>query len=159
MTLYKFCYYYHYYHFVFVVYKIQSDSLPCCLTPYPNGKCLSLVQNKKRIKKWTTPHSLARSLKRHSFETSLLYEAKSSVIWDEQSYGASYQGLPWTDFSLPHRKILGPINKVFDDIWPEWPWIAFFAWDFQQLQLTRYWSLSVHLSCVILSHDLWRDRI
>ena len=35
------------YHFVFVVYKIQSDGLPCFLTPHPNGKCLSFVQNKK----------------------------------------------------------------------------------------------------------------
>ena len=37
----------------------------------------------------------ARSLKRHSFETSLHHEAKSSAIWDVHSYGASSQeGLP-----------------------------------------------------------------
>ena len=33
----------------------------------------------------------ARSLKRHSFETSLHHEVKSSAIWDVHSYGASSQ--------------------------------------------------------------------
>ena len=28
------------------------------------------------------------------------------------------EGLPWTDFSPPHRKIPRPIKMVFDDIWP-----------------------------------------
>ena len=56
-----------------------------------------------------------RSLKPHSFEASLHHKAKSSVIWDVQSHEASSQeGLPWTEFSLPHRKILRPVNIVFD---------------------------------------------
>ena len=93
-------------------------------------------------------------------EKSLHYEAKSSVVWDVQSYGASSQeGLPWTDFSWPQRKILRPINIVFENIWPEWPWIALFTDDFWQLQLTRHWSISVHVSCVMLSHDLWRNKL
>mgnify|MGYP007020684598 CR=1 FL=1 len=107
-------------------------------------------------------HSPARSLKRHSFETSLHHEGKSSVIWNVQSYGASSQeGLPCTDISFPHWKILEPIKIDFDDIWPEWPWIAFFAGYFRQLQLTRHlhWSISVHMSCVMLSHDLWRNQL
>ena len=91
------------------------------------------------------PHSPARSLKRHSFEASLHHEVKSLVIWDVQSYGASSQeGLPWTEFSLPHRKILRPVNIVFDDICPEWPWIAFFAGDFRKLQ-----PYVCHVSCYL----------
>ena len=63
----------------------------------------------------TTPHSPARSLKRHSFDTSLHHAAKSSVFCELQSYGASSQeGLPWTDFSPPHPKIPRPIRMVFD---------------------------------------------
>ena len=63
----------------------------------------------------TTPHSPARSLKGHSFDTSLHHAAKSSVFCELQSYGASSQeGLPWTDFSPPHLKIPRPIRMVFD---------------------------------------------
>ena len=91
-------------------------------------KALALSRIKNCVEKWTTLHSLARSLKWHSFEPSLYLEAKSAVIWDEQSCRPSSQeGLPWTDFSLPQRKIPRPTNLVFDDIWPEWPWIASFA--------------------------------
>ena len=97
----------------------------------------------------------AHSPKRHSFETSLHHGAKSSAIWDVHSYGASSQeGLPWTDFSLPHRKILRLINIVFVEIKPRWPWIAFCAGALRQLQLTRYWSTSVHVSCYLMTYDV-----
>ena len=120
------------YQFFFVVYKIRSDSLPCCLTHYPYGKCFSLVQKKKNcVGKGTIPHSLARSLKAAFLWNKFASWGKSSVIWDVQSYGASSQeGLSWTNFSLPHQKILRPINLVFDDNWPEWPWIVFFFFFF-----------------------------
>ena len=110
--------------------------VPLCF-PTPTLHCVALVfrfikvnlsKIKNCVEKWTTLHSLARSLKWHSFEPSLYLEAKSAVIWDEQSCRPSSQeGLPWTDFSLPQRKIPRPTNLVFDDIWPEWPWIASFA--------------------------------
>ena len=128
--------------------------------PILMGSALALSKIKNCVETWTTPHSSAHPLEQHCFETSLHHEAKSSVIWDVQSNGASSQeGLPWTDFSWPQRKILRPINIVFDDILPKWPWIAFFAGDFRQLHLTRHWSISVHVSCVMLSHDLWRNKL
>ena len=43
-------------------------------------------------------------------------------------------------------------------IWPEWPWIAFFAGDFQQLRLIRHWRISEHVSCIMLS-DMTYDVI
>ena len=67
--------------------------------------------------KRTTPHSQARSLKQHSVEASLHHAVKSLVRFDSRSYGASSQeGLPCTDLSLPHRKILRPNKIVLDDI-------------------------------------------
>ena len=81
--------------------------LPCKsrgLTPCSNRDCFGFVQKKNCFVNRTTSHSTARSLKRHSFDTSLHHAAKSSVFCELQSYGASSQeGLPWTDFSPPHR--------------------------------------------------------
>ena len=128
--------------------------------PILMGSALALSKIKNCLETWTTPHSPAHPMERHSSETNLHHDAKSSVIWDVQSSGASSQeGLLWTDFSWPRRKILRPINIVFDDIWPEWPWIAFFDGDFRRLQFTRHWSISVHDSCVILCHELWRNKL
>ena len=88
-----------------------------CLTSYSNreGVLWPSVRNKNCVVSRTTPHSPARSLKRHSFDTSLHHAAKSSVFCELQLYGASSQeGLPWTDFSPPHPKIPRPIRMVFD---------------------------------------------
>ena len=77
-----------------------------CLTSYSNreGVLWPSVRNKNCVVSRTTPHSPARSLKRHSFDTSLHHAAKSSVFCELQSYGASSQeGLPWTDFSPPPK--------------------------------------------------------
>ena len=54
---------------------------------------------------------------------------KSLVSCKLQSYGAnSQEGLPCTDFSTPHRKLLRPIKMVFDDILPA-----------RQVKQTRHW--------------------
>ena len=87
--------------------------LPCksrCLTPYPNRECFGQLASLSKIKNCVviqaTPHSPVQSLKRHSFETSLHHVAKSSVFCELQSYRPnSWEGLPWTDFSPPHRKV------------------------------------------------------
>ena len=113
---------------------------------------LALFKIKNCVLKWTTPHSPARSLERHSLETSLHYEAKSSVIWNVQSYGASSQeGLSWTDFSWPQRKILRLINIVFDDILnvPE-------SLSLQEIFDSYSLPDTAH---VLLSHDQWRNQI
>ena len=89
----------------------------CCLTSYSNreGVLWPSLRNKNCVVSRTTPHSPARSLKRHSFDTSLHHAAKSSAFCELKSYGASSQeGLPWTDFSPPHPKIPRPIRMVFD---------------------------------------------
>ena len=89
----------------------------CCLTSYSKreGVLWPSLRNKNCVVSRTTPHSPARSLKRHSFDTSLHHAAKSSAFCELKSYGASSQeGLPWTDFSPPHPKIPRPIRMVFD---------------------------------------------
>ena len=127
--------------------------------PILMGSALALSKIKNCVETWTTPHSSAHPLEQHCFETSLHHEANSSVIWDVQSYGASSQeGLPQTDFSWPQRKIPRPINIVFDDIWPEWPWIALFAGDFWQLQLTRHWSISVNVFLTELNPVIYNKQ-
>ena len=68
-----------------VVLLLSSKSR--CLTPYSdsNRECFGLVQNNNNNKKnncgvnRTTPHFPARSLKQHSFDTSLHHAAKSSL--------------------------------------------------------------------------------
>ena len=132
--------------------------VPLCF-PTPTLHCVAPVfRIIKRIRNPGLTFKLCQNLTFLSIFWPLFclhHEAKSSVIWDVQSNGASSQeGLPWTDFSLPHRKIPRSINIVFDNIWPVWPWIAFFTRDFRRLQLTRQWSISVHVSCVMLSHNL-----
>ena len=92
-----------------------------CLTPYSdsNRECFDQLASLSKIKNCvvnrTTLHFPARSLKRHSFDTSLHHAAKSSLKL--QSQGARSQGgLPWTVFSPPNQQILRPIKMVFDDI-------------------------------------------
>ena len=81
------------------------------------GSALALSKTKNCVVYLTTPHSPARSVNLHSLDTSLHHAVKSLVFCKLQSYGASSQeGLPCTDFSTPHRKILRPIKMVFDDI-------------------------------------------
>ena len=92
--------------------------------------------------------------------TSLPHEAKSSVIWDAQSHRASSQvGLPLTDFLLPHRKMLRPIN--IDDIWPDPEPLmtlnCFLCWRF--MTATADQTLKYKCTCVMPSHDLWCNRI
>ena len=83
-----------------------------------------------------------------------LRRAHWSGIPLKQSYGASSQeGLPWREFSLPHRKILRPVNIVFDDICPEWPWIAFFAGDFRKLQ-----PYVCHVSCYLTTCNVIESK-
>ena len=85
-----------------------------CLTPYPNRECFGLVQNKKLCCK-SNHFALSSAI----IETAFLrhkFDLKSSVFCELQSYGASSQeGLPWTDFSPPHRKMPRPIKMVFND--------------------------------------------
>ena len=53
-----------------------------CLTPYSDskiGSALALSKIKNCVVNRTTPHFPARSLKRHSFDTSLHHAAKSSL--------------------------------------------------------------------------------
>ena len=93
------------------------------------GSALALSKTKNCVVYLTTPHSPARSLNLHSLDTSLHHAVKSLVFCKLQSYGASSQeGLPCTDFSTPHRKILRLIKMVFDDILPA-----------RQVKQTRHW--------------------
>ena len=74
--------------------------------PILTGSALALSKIKNGVVNRTTSHSPARSLKRHSFDTTLHHAAKSSVFCELELYGASSQeGLPWKDFSPPHRRI------------------------------------------------------
>ena len=58
-----------------------------------------------------------RTFLQHSAEASLHHAVKSLVRSDSRSKGASSQeGLPCTDLSLPHQKILRPNKIVLDDI-------------------------------------------
>ena len=88
-----------------------------CLTPYSNKECFGLVQNKKNcVVNRTTPHSPARSLKRHSFDTILHHAAKlqcfqlwTTVVRSELPGRSSMDGFfPTT-----------PKIMVFDNIWPD----------------------------------------
>ena len=127
-------------------------------------ECFGLVQNKKNcVVNPTTPHSPVWSLKRHSFDTSLHHAVKSSVFCKLQSYRASPQeGLPWTDVSPPHRKILRQIKMVFDDIWLESLCRSY--GEFRQLaRQTRHWQTDtvntpVHVKCHLI-HVLWCKRL
>ena len=89
----------------FIVFLLLSCKSRC-LTPYSNRECFGLSKMKNGVVNQTTSHSPARSLKRHSFHTTLHHAAKSSVFCELELYGASSQeGLPWKDFSPPHRRI------------------------------------------------------
>ena len=89
----------------FIVFLLLSCKSRC-LTPYSNMECFGLSKMKIAVVNRTTSHSPARSLKRHSFDTTLHHAAKSSVFCELELYGASSQeGLPWKDFSPPHRRI------------------------------------------------------
>ena len=64
-----------------------------CLTPYSDsniGSALALSKIKNCVVNRTTPHFPARSLKRHSFDTSLHHAAKSSL--QPASRGLSRRG-------------------------------------------------------------------
>ena len=128
-----------------------------CLTPYSNREGFCFVQNKKNcVVNRTSSHSPARSLKRHSFDTSLHHAAKSSVFCELQSYGASSQeGLPWTDFSPPNRKIPRPIKMVFDDILPD---SRCCSYDETLTRLTCTVDTRVHVSFHLI-HVLWCKRL
>ena len=71
-----------------------------CLTLYSNRECFGQLASLSKIKKKcvvnrTTPHSPARSLKRHSFDPSFHHVVKSVVFCELQSNGANCQeGLP-----------------------------------------------------------------
>ena len=87
-----------------------------CLTLYSNRECFGQLASLSKIKNCvvnrTTLHSPARSLKRHFFDPSLHQVVKSIVFCELQSNGAnSQEGLPWTDFSPPHRKAPRPIKN------------------------------------------------
>ena len=114
-----FCYY-----FFFVIYEVQPDSVPRCLTSYSPiliGSALALSKTKNCVVYLTTPHSPARSVNLHSLDTSLHHAVKSLVFCKLQSYGASSQeGLPCTDFSPPH-----PTEKYLDRL--KWSLTTFYA--------------------------------
>ena len=100
----------------------------CCLTPYSNRESLS-VPNKKLC---------------------LHHVAKSSVFCELQSYRASSQeGLPWRDFSPPHRKIQRPIKMVFNNIWPDS--LCHSYREFRQLARQR--DSPCTCTCVMTSHS------
>ena len=85
-----------------------------CLTPYSesNREGFGLVQNRKLCCK--SNHSALSSaiieaaFLRHKFTP--CGKIFITVFCDSQ------EGLPWTDFSPPNRKILRPIKMVFDNI-------------------------------------------
>ena len=37
-------------------------------------------------------------------------------------------------------------------------WIAFFPGDFRQLQVTRHWSIGVHVSCYLMTYDVIESK-
>ena len=113
------------------------------------GSALALSKTKNCVVYLTTQHSPARSLNLHSLDTSLHHAVKSLVFCKLQSYRASSQeGLPCTDFSTPHRKILRPIKMVFDDILPA-----------RQVKQTRHSTYTadtrVHVSRHLIHEDSW----
>ena len=117
---------------------------------------MALSKTKNCVVYLTTQHSPARSLNWHSLDTSLHHAAKSLVFCKLQSYGASSQeGLPCTDFSPPHRKILRPIKMVFDDILP-----ARHQTDETLTRLTQSTHLyKCHATSFMRTHDLWYNRL
>ena len=89
----------------FIVFLLLSCKSRC-LTPYSNRECFGLSRMKIGVVNRTTSHSPARSLKRHSFDTTLHHTAKSSmfcarVVRIELPGRSSI----WKDFSPPHRRI------------------------------------------------------
>ena len=127
------------------------------------GSALALSKIKNCVVNRTTSHSPARSLKRHSFNTSLHHAAKSSVFCELQSTGASSQeGLPWTDFSPPHQKIQRQIKMVFDDILPDSLCCSYGEFRLLARQ-TKHWHdwhsrWARHMSCHLI-HVLWCKRL
>ena len=82
------------------------------------GSALALSKIKKKIALKSEPLLTLRALTEAEFLwNKFAPRGKIFSNLDVHSYGASSQeGLPWTDFSLPHRKILRLINIVFDEI-------------------------------------------
>ena len=86
----------------FIVFLLLSCKSRC-LTPYSNRECFGLSKMKNGVVNQTTSHSPARSLKRHSFDTTLHHTAKSSMFCEQESYGSSSQeGLPYGRI-FPHH--------------------------------------------------------
>ena len=116
------------------------------------GSALALSKIKNFVVNRTTPHFPARSLKRHSFDTSLLHAAKSS----SQCFVNPQEGLPWTDFSPPNQK-----NTKTDQngLWQNLTWLAVCRPYGEFLQLarqTRHWhDWHSRRTCtyVMLSHS------
>ena len=49
-----------------------------------------------------------------------------------------------------------------NSLWKHLTWMTLnrsLYWWFLTAKLTRHWSISVHVSCVMLSHDLWRNKL
>ena len=106
-----------------------------CLTPYSNRGYFGLVQKKKKgVVDRTTPHFPARSLRRHSFDTSLhhaaiqCFQLWTTVVRSELPGRSSMDGFfPTT-----------PKIMVFDDIWPDLRRRS--CREFRQLaRQTRHW--------------------
>ena len=109
-----------------------------CLTPYSNRECFGLVQNKKLCCK-SNYFALSSAIIEAAFLRHKFTPRSRSVFCGLQLYGGSSQeGLPWTDFSPPHRKIPRPIKMVFEDILPDS--LCFSYGEFRQLAgQTRHW--------------------
>ena len=92
----------------FIVFLLLSCKSRC-LIPYSdsNRECFGLVQNRKLCSK-SNHFALSSAI----IDTSLHHVAKFSL----QCFVNSQEGLLWTDFSPPNRKILRPIKMVFDNI-------------------------------------------
>ena len=131
---------------------LPPDSHPSLSPPFTVFRLIKRIRNpglassklKNCVEKWTTPHSPVRSdipLKQVCTMTQNLQQ-----FWKRSRTERA-------PFKVFHEGIFRCHIEKF------WGRFAFFAGDFRQLQLTRLWSISGHVSCVMLSHDLWLNRI
>ena len=103
---------------VFLLYHVNH----AVWLPILTGSALALSKIKNGFVNRTTSYSPARSLKRHSFDTTLHHTAKSSMFCELESYGSSSQeGLPYGRI-FPHHTEESETDQ--NGLWRHFIWLA-----------------------------------
>ena len=103
---------------VFLLYHVNH----AVWLPILTGSALALSKIKNGFVNRTTSYSPARSLKRHSFDTTLHHTAKSSMFCELESYGSSSQeGLPYGRIFAHHTE---ESETDQNGLWRHFIWLA-----------------------------------